>query len=233
MPVQGMPPGSSNQNNCRPRMVGGMAQEPVADVEGVSASLGSMAASCHPCGKIGDAAMRHDLISGDQRRTAMRPSHSDLTLVMSTAGQAINALPLTRRPAFDAPQRRLSRTVPRWPSLVIGHYRRYARPKRNCVTWSGLPASCPRCSSLVIMSLALPARNPVCRSAAATVFGQMRRCVMHNAKSGSEANHEHPGFSSGTRFNAVAGFPRLGSRSRLPQTCHSHQTQEVRRACIG
>lgn len=110
--------------------------------------------------------MRHDLISGDQRRTAMRPFHSDLTLVMSTAGQAINALPLTRRPAFDAPTRRPSRTVPRWPSLVIGHYRRYARPKCNCVTWSGLPASCPRCSSLGIMSLALPARNHVCRSVA-------------------------------------------------------------------
>ena len=58
----------------------------------------------------------------------------------------------------------MSQTVPRWLSLVIGHYRRYARSKCNSVTWDGLPANCPLCSSLVIMSLALPARNHLCRS---------------------------------------------------------------------
>lgn len=56
--------------------------------------------------------------------------------------------------------------MPRWLSLVIGHYRRYARLKCNSVTWVGLPATCPRCSSLGIMSLALPARNHLCRSVA-------------------------------------------------------------------
>lgn len=60
---------------------------------------------------------------------------------------------------------RVSRTVPRWRPLVIGHYRRYARSKCNSVAWDGLPASCPLCSSLVIMSLALPARNHLRRSA--------------------------------------------------------------------
>jgi hypothetical protein len=94
--------------------------------------------------------------------TYLPPDLSRLGDADSLAGN--KCATLTRRPALDAPVRRLSRTVPRWLSLVIGHYHRYARLKCNSVTWGGLPESCPLCSSLVIMSLALPARNHLCRS---------------------------------------------------------------------
>lgn len=169
--------------------------------------------------------MRNDLISGDQRRTAMPPSIiSRVGDVDSLAGN--KCATFTRRTALDAPVGRLSRTVPRWLSLVIGHYRRYARSKCNSVTWGGLPATCPRCSSLVIMSLALPARNHLCRSVGQRqLFSDI--CVAASCITPKVAVRlitSAPGFSSRARSNAVAGFPRLGSRSRLPQTCHSYQS---------
>lgn len=169
--------------------------------------------------------MRHDLISGDQRRTAMRPSiRSHAGDVDSRAGNIMRCHRQEDR-RLDALEWRLSRTVPRWLPFVIGHYRRYARSKCKFETWNGLSLSCPRCSSLGIMSLALPARNHVCRSIAQRqLLSDIRvaaSCI--TPKVAVSPITSTPGFSSCARFNAVSG-PRLRSRSRLPQTCHSHQS---------
>lgn len=142
-----------------------MAQEPVKLVWRVFLRRWAAWQLVATRGKNGDAAMRDDLISGYQRRTAMRPSiRSHVGDVDKQAGN--KCATFTRRPASVAPARRTSRTVPRWTPLVIGHYRRYARSKCNSVTWTGLLGTCPLCSSLGIMSLALPARNPLRRSVA-------------------------------------------------------------------
>lgn len=162
-------------------------------------------------------------------RHGARSLPSELALVMFDGLACLTGnnkcATITRRPALDAPQRRLSRTVPRWPSLVIGHYRRYARSKCNSATWGGLPATCPLCSSLVIMPLALPARNHLCRS-----VGQRQlfsdncaaaSCITPKVAVSLITNTPDSRVAQGSTLSPSSS--RLGSRSRLPQTCHSHQ----------
>lgn len=109
--------------------------------------------------------------------------------------------------------------------LVIGHYRRYARSKCNSVTWDGLPASCPRCSSLMIMSLALPARNHLCRSVAQRqLFSDIceaASCIAPKVAVKLITSTPDSRVAQGSTLSPAS--TDLGLDLGLPQTCHSHQ----------